>query len=60
MISVYIVTYRNSTDLNKNIASILASGADIRINVINNHSEFSLEPEHEKAVTVLSLQTMLW
>lgn len=53
MISVYIVTYRSPKDLNSNIASILASGADVRINVINNHSEFVLEPKHEKAVTVL-------
>jgi hypothetical protein len=51
--SIYIVTYRNPVDLNRNIASILASGADVRINVINNHSQFFLEPEHEKAVTVL-------
>jgi hypothetical protein len=53
MISIYIVTYRSRVDLNNNIASILASGADVRINVINNHSEFFLEPKHEKAVTVL-------
>ena len=52
-VSIYIVTYRNPVDLNKNISSILASGADVRINVINNHSEFFLEPKHEKAVTVL-------
>lgn len=52
-IRIYIVTYRNAVDLNKNIASILASGADVRINVINNHSEFRLEPAHEPAVTVL-------
>lgn len=53
MINIYIVTYRSPVDLNNNIASILASGADVRINVINNHSEFFLEPKHEKAVTVL-------
>lgn len=53
MISIYIVTYRSPLDLNNNIASILASGADVRINVINNHSEFFLDPKHEKAVTVL-------
>lgn len=53
MISLYIVTYRNPEDLNGTIASVLASGADVRINVINNHSEFFLEPKHEKAVTVL-------
>lgn len=53
MISLYIVTYRNPGDLNNTIASILASGADVRITVINNHSEFFLEPTHEKAVTVL-------
>lgn len=52
-VSVFIVTYRNPTDLNRNIASILASGADVRINVINNHSQFFLEPRYEKAVTVL-------
>jgi len=52
-IGIYIVTYRNPTDLNNNIASILASGADVRINVINNHSQFFLEPQHERAVTVL-------
>lgn len=52
-VSIYIVTYRNPVDLNRNIASILASGADVRINVINNHSQFFLEPAHEKAVTVL-------
>lgn len=53
VISIFIVTYRSPADLNNNIASILASGADVRINVINNHSEFSLAPEHERAVTVL-------
>ncbi len=52
-ISIYIVTYRSPVDLNKNISSILESGFDVRINVINNHSEFFLEPRHEKAVTVL-------
>lgn len=52
-ISIYIVTYRNPIDLNNNIASILASGVHARIYVINNHSQFSLEPEHKKAVTVL-------
>jgi hypothetical protein len=52
-VSIYIVTYRNSVDLNRNISSILASGADVRINVINNHSQFFLEPRFEKEVTVL-------
>jgi hypothetical protein len=52
-VSIYIVTYRNPVDLNRNISSILASGADVRINVINNHSEFFLQPKHEKAVKVL-------
>lgn len=53
MISLYIATYRNPGDLNNTIASIRASGADVRINVINNHSDFFLEPKHEKAVKVL-------
>jgi hypothetical protein len=52
-VSIYIVTYRNSVDLNRNIASILASGFDVRINVINNHTDFFLEPKHENAVKVL-------
>jgi hypothetical protein len=52
-ISIYIVTYRNSVDLNNNIASILASGVRASICVINNHSEFHLKPEHERAVAVL-------
>jgi hypothetical protein len=53
MINIYIVTYRSPIDLKNNIASILASGADVRINVINNHSDFALEPAHERVVTVL-------
>lgn len=53
MISIFIVTYRNPVDLNNNVASILNSGADVRINIINNHSEFFLEPEYESRVTVL-------
>jgi hypothetical protein len=52
-VSIYIVTYRNSVDLNRNISSILASGFDGRINVINNHSHFFLDPRYEKSVTVL-------
>jgi len=52
-VSIYIVTYKNPFDLNRNISSILASGADVRINVINNHSQFFLEPRFETAVTVL-------
>jgi hypothetical protein len=52
-VSIYIVTYRNPDDLNNNISSILASGAQVRINVINNHSQFFLEPGFEKQVTVL-------
>jgi hypothetical protein len=52
-ISIYIVTYRNPVDLNRNIASILSSGADVRINIINNHSQFFLEPRYQKTVTVL-------
>lgn len=52
-VSIYIVTYQSPVDLNNNISSILASGADVRINVINNHSQFFLKPEHEKEVTVL-------
>lgn len=55
MVSVYIVTYKNAHDLNQNIASLLATsgGMDLRINIINNHSDFSLNPKYEKSVTVL-------
>lgn len=52
-VSIYIVTYRNPVDLNKNISSILESGFEVQISVINNHSQFFLEPRHEKAVAVL-------
>jgi hypothetical protein len=52
-VSIYIVTYRNPVDLNRNISSILASGFDVRINVINNHSQFFLAPAYEQSVTVL-------
>jgi hypothetical protein len=55
-VSIYIVTYRNPVDLNNNIASILKSGVDARIIVINNHSKFFVEPEHENAVFVLHNQ----
>lgn len=52
-VSIYIVTYRNPVDLNKNISSILASGENVRINVINNHSQFFLDPQLEESVNVL-------
>ena len=52
-ISIYIVTYKNPTDLNSNVASILESGVNARINIINNHSKFFLEPDFERFVTVL-------
>jgi hypothetical protein len=51
-ISIYIVTYKNAIDLNKNIASLVASGVEVQISIINNHSKFFLEPEYEKLVTV--------
>jgi hypothetical protein len=56
IVSVFIVTYRSPVDLKNNIASILESGADVTVNVINNHSDFELAPEHKHAVTVLHNQ----
>jgi hypothetical protein len=47
-VSIYIVTYRNPIDLNRNIASLLVSVVEAGIYVINNHRSFSLEPEHER------------
>jgi hypothetical protein len=52
-VSIYIVTYRNPIDLNRNMHSLLSSNVSARINVINNHSDFYLSPEYESSVTVL-------
>lgn len=55
-IKIYIVTYRASKDLNNNIKSLLNSDLvnhDYEINVINNHSEFTLSKEFEGKVNVL-------
>ena len=55
-IKIYIVTYRATKDLNNNIQSLLESDLvnyNYEINVINNHSEFSLNSEFEGKVKVL-------
>jgi hypothetical protein len=53
---LYIVTYRNPGDLAKNLATLFASDLmqyEYEINIINNHSEFSLPEEFIGRVNVL-------
>ena len=50
-IKIYIVTYKNPPDLNRNLKSIFESDwrdYDVSINVINNHSDFHLDSKYEK------------
>lgn len=54
--NLYIVTYRNPTGLNECLESLYAtkilSGTKLNINVINNHSDFSID-ERFSSVNVL-------
>ena len=55
-IKIYIVTYKNPPDLNRNLKSIFESDwrdYDVSINVINNHSDFHLDSEYEKKVNII-------
>jgi len=58
-IKIYILTYRRPDILNETLKSLFASNAfmvdsdNIEVNVINNHSEFSMTSEFEKRVKVL-------
>tara|TARA_Y100000593_G_scaffold93978_1_gene190929 strand:+ start:549 stop:1403 length:855 start_codon:yes stop_codon:yes gene_type:complete len=55
-IKLYIVTYKNTTDLNNNLKSLFASdllGINMEINIINNHSNFNLNEEYKDRVKVL-------
>jgi hypothetical protein len=49
-ISLWVVTYRNPHDLNANLDSLFAAdlptSCDLQVNVINNHSEYKLNPAH--------------
>jgi hypothetical protein len=55
-IKIYIVTYKNSTDLNENLKTLFDSdllNKDVEINIINNHSNFDLSGEYKNRVNVL-------
>lgn len=55
-IKIYIVTYKNSNDLNKNLESLFKSDIknyNFEISIINNHSEFSILDEFKDKVNVL-------
>jgi hypothetical protein len=59
-IKVYIVTFNDAAAINTNIASLFNSdfaGHDVSIHVINNHSNFHLNPEFVGRVEVLHNQT---
>lgn len=58
-IKVYIVTWKDPVALNENLRSLFAGylhlqeGIDIHVNVINNNSIFSLNPEFMEHVNVI-------
>ena len=62
-VKVYIVTYRNPEHLNENLKTLfwsydLTYGLNLEVNVINNHSEFSMDGDFvAKGVNVLHNQT---
>lgn len=54
---IYIVTYKRCAILNDTLKKLFESDfstvADTEVNIINNHSEFSLNPEFKERVNVL-------
>ena len=54
-IKIYIVTYNDSPILNSNLDSLFASDdmGNVEVNIINNHTNFSINPKHELNVNVL-------
>ena len=55
-IKIYIVTYKNSIDLNNNLKSLFSSnlnGKNLKINIINNHSDFHLSNKYINRVNIL-------
>lgn len=56
-LKVYIVTYKRSDILNDTLEKLFDSDFSLventEVNIINNHSDFHLKPEHEKRVNVL-------
>ena len=58
-IKVYILTWQDSEALNKNLFSLfqgfdlLQYGVEIHVNIINNHTNFSIDPRYENHVNVI-------
>ena len=55
-IKIYIVTYKNSIDLNNNLKSLFSSnlnGKNLKINIINNHSDFHLSNKNINRLNIL-------
>ena len=58
-IKIYIVTWKDSEALNKNLYSLfygynfLPPNVEIHVNIINNHTDFNLEPRYENHVNVI-------
>lgn len=54
-VKLYIITYNNKNDLNKNLESVFDSdllGTNISINIINNHTNFSINPQFQNKVNI--------
>lgn len=54
---IYVVTYKRSEMLNDSLDKLFSSDfselSNTEVNIINNHTDFSLRPEFEKRVNVL-------
>jgi hypothetical protein len=57
-IEIFILTYKNSYDLNGGLRYLFNSNAatqtrhEIKLNIINNHTEFSIDKEFESAIKI--------
>lgn len=59
-LGIYIVTYKRNNTLNQTIERLFDSDMkkhDAEVNIIVNHSDFSLRPEFQKRVNVIHNQT---
>jgi hypothetical protein len=58
-IKVYILTWKDAEALNKNLYTLfygynfLPNGVDIQVNIINNHTDFKLDPTFTEHVNVI-------
>ena len=58
-IKIYILTWQDAEALNRNLVtlfegfSLLPQGVDIHVNVINNHTNFAINPLYAEHVNVI-------